>query len=73
MIDTTNKKSTMVSKDKKHALVPEVVMMMSKITKHKLNGLNYLELSKTIRIYIRSICMVSHLNKDPPTDNSKEQ
>ena len=32
----------MVSGDKKPALVLEVVPMMSKITEHKLNGLNYL-------------------------------
>ena len=59
--------------DKKPAAVPEVVMMMSKITEHKLNGLNYLEWSKTIRLYVRSIQMVAHLTKEPPTDDSKEQ
>ena len=72
MSDTAEKKSAMVSEDKKPALVLEVVLMMSKITEHKLNGLNYFEWSKTICLYVRSIRMVAHLNKDPPTDDSKE-
>ena len=59
--------------DKKPAVVPQVVLMMSKITEHKLNDLNYLEWSKTIRLYVRSICMVAHITKEPPTDDSKEQ
>ena len=59
--------------DKKPAAVPEVVPMMSKITEHKLNGLNYLEWSKTIRLYVRSICMAAHLTKEPPTNDLKEQ
>ena len=73
MSDTAKKKSTMVSDDQKHTLVPEVVSMMSKITEHKLNGLNYLDWSKTIRLYVRNIRMAAHLTKDPPTDASKEQ
>ena len=40
MSDTTEKKSAMESNDQKLALVLEVVPMMSKTTKHKLNGLN---------------------------------
>ena len=59
--------------DKKHVAVPEVVPMMSKITEHKLNRLNYLEWSKTIHLYVRSIRMATHLTKEPPTDDSKEQ
>ena len=47
--------------------------MMSKITERKLNGLNYLEWSKTICIYVRSIRMAAHLTKEPPIDDSKEQ
>ena len=39
MSDTTEKKSAVVSDDQKPALVSEVVPMMSKITEHKLNGL----------------------------------
>ena len=49
--------------------VTEVVPMMSKITDHKLNGLNYLDRSKMIRIFLRSIRMEGHLIKDPPTDD----
>ena len=61
------------SEDKKPVLAPEVVLMMSKITEDKLTGLNYLDWSKTICLYLRSICMASHLDKDPPTDDSKDQ
>ena len=59
--------------DKKPVAVPKVVLMMSKITEHKLNGLNYLGWSQTIRLYVRSIRMTAHLTKEPPTDDSKEQ
>ena len=60
------------SEEKKSTSKPEVVPMMSKIIEDKLTGPNYLEWSKTIRIYVRSVRMGSHLTKDPP-DNSKEQ
>ena len=46
---------------------------MSKITEDKLTGPNYLEWSKTIQIYVRSIRIGGHLTKDPPTDDSKKQ
>ena len=59
--------------DKKPVVASKVVMMISKMTEHKLNSLNYLEWSNTIRIYVRSIRMVAHLKKDPLTDDSKEQ
>ena len=63
------------SADKKPISAPEVVLMKSKIIKEKLIGLNYLDWSKTIHLYlrsIRSIRMGSHLNKDPLTDDSKD-
>ena len=69
MSDTTKKKSVVVSDHQKPALVLEVVPMMSKITEHKLNGLNYLDCSKKIHLYVRSIRMANHLTKDPPTDD----
>ena len=61
------------SEDKKHVSTPEVVLMMSKITEDKLTGPNYLDWSKTIRLYLRSIRMTSHLDKDPPIDDSKDR
>ena len=61
------------SEEKKPTPKPEVVAMMSKIIEDKLTGPNYLEWSKTIRIYVRSVCMGSHLTKDLPANNSKEQ
>ena len=47
--------------------------MMSKIMEDKLTGPNYLEWSKTIRIYVRSVRMGGHLTKDPAADDLKEQ
>ena len=61
------------SEEKKLTPKLKVVSMMSKITEDKLTGPNYLEWSKTIQIYIRSVGMGGHLTKDPPTDDSKEQ
>ena len=61
------------SKDKNHVSTPEVVPMMSKITEDKLTSPNYLDRSKTIRLYLRSSRMASHLDKDPPTNDSKER
>ena len=60
-------------KEKKPTPKLEVVPMMSKIMEDKPTGPNYLEWSKTIRIYVRSVRMGGHLTKDPPTDDSKEQ
>ena len=51
--------------DNKHVVAPEVVLMMSKIIDHKLNGLNYFDWSKTIRIYVWLLIL--------PTHDSKEQ
>ena len=61
------------SEEKKPTPKLEVVSMMSKIIEDKLIGPNYLELSKTIRIYVRSVRMGGHLTKEPPTNDSKEQ
>ena len=60
------------SADNKPVLTLEVVLMMSKITKGRLIGPNYLDWSKTVRLYLRSIRMASHLTEDPPND-SKDQ
>ena len=61
------------SEEKKPTPKPEVVSMMSKITEDKLTCPNYLEWSKTIRIYVRSVRIVGHLTKDPLVNDSKEQ
>ena len=58
--------------DKKLVVASEVVSVMSKITNHKLNGLNNLDWSKTIRLYLWSVDMDNHLVEDPPTDDSKQ-
>ena len=61
------------SVDKKPISALEVVPMMSKITEDKLIGPNYLDWSKTIRLYLRIIHMGSHLDKNPPINDSKER
>ncbi|XP_071933223.1 uncharacterized protein [Coffea arabica] len=45
---------------------------MSKITDHKLNNSNYLDWSKTVRLYLRSIDKNNHLTDDPPKDGSRQ-
>lgn len=54
----------------KPVVVSDVVLVMSKIMNHKLIGSNYLEWSKTIRLYL-SIDKDDHLTNDPP--NEKER
>ena len=54
-------------------LTPKVVVMMSKITEDKLIGLNDLDWSKTVHLYLRSIRMASHLTEDPLTNDSKDR
>ena len=61
------------SQEKKPTPKLEVVPMMSKITEDKLTSPNYLEWSKTFRIYVKSVRMGGRLTKDPPADDSKEQ
>ena len=61
------------SEEKKLIPKPEVVLMMSKTKEDKLTGPNYLERGKTIRIYVRTVCMGGYLTTDPPTGDSNEQ
>lgn len=49
-------------------VISDVVPMTTKITKHKLNNTNYLNWSKTVRVYLRSIDKDDHLVDDPPSD-----
>ena len=46
------------------ASITEIVPALSKITYHKLNGTNYLEWSKTIRVYLRSVEKDDHLTME---------
>ncbi|KAF9663551.1 hypothetical protein SADUNF_Sadunf17G0063100 [Salix dunnii] len=55
------------------ATVTEIVPAMSKITDHKLNDTNYLEWSKTIRVYLRSVEKDDHLCEEPPDDETKKK
>ena len=61
------------STNKKPILVPKVVPMMSKITENKLTGPNYVDWSKTVYLYLKSIRMTIHLIEDPPTNDSKDR
>ena len=54
------------SEDKKPISALEVVPMMFIIMEDKLTGLNYSNWSKTIHLYLRSIHMANHLDKDLP-------
>ena len=53
--------------ENKNTTMVDVLPIMSKITDRKLTNTNYLEWSKTIRLYLRSIDKDDHLIKDPPT------
>ncbi|KAL5810382.1 hypothetical protein ACOSQ3_027084 [Xanthoceras sorbifolium] len=58
--------------EKKSVVVSNMVTVMSKITDHKLNGSNYLDWSKTVWLYLRSIDKDTHLTDDPPKDESRQ-
>lgn len=49
------------------------IQMMLKIIDHKLNNLNYLNWSKTIRLYLRSIDKGNRLTESPPKLDSTEE
>ncbi|KAJ9188921.1 hypothetical protein P3X46_000271 [Hevea brasiliensis] len=53
-------------------VISNVIPVMTKITEYKLNGSNYLEWSKAVRIYLRSINKDDHLTKDSPTDDMRQ-
>ena len=59
--------------DKKPVVMSKVILVMSKITNHKLNGHSYLDWSKTVQLYLRRIDMDNHMVEDSPTDNSRQQ
>ena len=52
--------------------VADIVPIVSKITKHKLNGSNYIEWSKTIKFYLRSVAKDDHLTEEPLDDNTRK-
>ena len=55
----------------KSVTITDVIPVMSKITEHKLNGSNFIDWSKTVRVYLRSIEKDNYLTDDPPADNIK--
>ena len=52
--------------------MPDLIPTSSRVTDNKLNGTNYFEWIKTIRLYVRSMGMASHMDSDPPTDGSRD-
>lgn len=54
-------------------IVTDVVPVMSKITYHKLDGSNYQDWSKTVRLYLRNIDKDAHLTDDPPEIGPKQK
>ncbi|KAJ9565579.1 hypothetical protein OSB04_001545 [Centaurea solstitialis] len=52
--------------------VPEMLPVGIRLTDNKFNGSNFFEWSKTIRIYLRSMGMASHLKSDPPTGKDSD-
>jgi len=50
----------------------EIFPALSKITINKLNGCNYLDWSRKIMVYLRSVEKDDHLIQDPPTDDTKK-
>ena len=61
-----------VMADKKMVTVSNVIPVMLKITEHKLTGANYMDWSKTIRLYLRSIDKNQHMLQNPPQDESRQ-
>ncbi|KAJ9544458.1 hypothetical protein OSB04_024165 [Centaurea solstitialis] len=52
--------------------VPELLPVGIRLTDNKLNGSNFFEWSKTIRIYLRSMGKASHLKSEPPKGNDSD-
>ena len=48
----------------------EIVPALTKITDSKLNESNYLDWSRKIRVYLRSVEKDDHLIQDPPIDDA---
>ena len=54
--------------DKKTILTSEMITMMSKVTKHKLNRSNYYSWRSNVRHFIRGIEMDEHIKEKPLID-----
>ncbi|XP_071738958.1 uncharacterized protein [Rutidosis leptorrhynchoides] len=49
----------------------ETIPVAARLTDNKLNGSNFFEWSKTIRVYLRSMGKDSHLTSEPPKDDTR--
>ena len=64
-----------MAKDKyetRSVIVTDVIPVMSKIREHKLIRSNFIDWSKTVQVYLRSIEKNNHLIDDPPTNSIKQ-
>ncbi|KAJ9541146.1 hypothetical protein OSB04_027652 [Centaurea solstitialis] len=52
--------------------IPDPIPATSRLIDNKLNGSNFFEWSKTVRLYIRGMGMASHLTSDPPSDSNQD-
>ena len=52
--------------------IPDLIPTTTRLTDNKLNGSNFFEWSKTVRLYIRGMGMASHLTSDPPTNVNQD-
>ena len=50
----------------KSVTITDVILVMSKIIEHKLNRSNFIDWSKIVRVYLRSIEKDNHLLKTHP-------
>ena len=53
--------------------VTDVLPVVTRLTDNKLNGSNFFEWSKTIRLYLKSMRKASNLTSDPPTGDTLDQ
>ncbi|XP_071739152.1 uncharacterized protein [Rutidosis leptorrhynchoides] len=59
-------------KKKIDGTLSEAIPIAARLTDNKLNGSNFFEWSKTIRVYLRSMGKDSHLTSEPPKDDTRD-
>lgn len=63
-----------MSKGETKFILPDIIPVITEITKHKLKlyASNYLEWIKTMQIYLHNISKDGHLNCNLPSDDTKQ-
>ncbi|KAJ9543933.1 hypothetical protein OSB04_023640 [Centaurea solstitialis] len=70
--DKSSEDKSSEDKSSGNVRIPEFVPTSGRVTDNKLNGTNYFGWIKTVRLYVRSMGMASHLDFDPPTDGNRD-